>query len=198
MADPIHFYFDFSSSYSYLAYDRIGAVADRFDRELVRKPIALGAIFKSNEHAPPSPGTDKGRYIYHDVERQAALQDKPYVWPKPFPYNSIPAARGYYWMLERHPDQAAHYVDAVFATVFGQGLAVDAEALGAIAARLGAEADAFVEGLGDPDVKSRLIEETQAAQAAGVFGAPSFLIGEELFWGDDRIASLEQWLEQNG
>lgn len=113
MADPVHFYFDFSSSYSYFAYDRIGAVAGKHMRDLVHRPIALGAIFKERGHAPDMPGTDKGAYIFHDVERQAAMLGKPYAWPKPFPYNSIPAARGFYWLDANAPDLAQPYVAAV-------------------------------------------------------------------------------------
>ena len=198
MADPVHFYFDFSSSYSYFAYDRIGAVAGKHMRDLVHRPIALGAIFKERGHAPDMPGTDKGSYIFHDVERQAALLGKPYAWPKPFPYNSIPAARGFYWLDANAPDLAQPYVAAVFETVFGKGQAVDDPGtLADVAKSVGADAAAFKDGIAEPAIKSRLIEETEAAKAKGVFGAPSFTVGDELFWGADRLESLDAWLAQN-
>ena len=197
MAKGIEFYFDFSSSYSYLALQPVEAVAARHSVKLSWRPVALGAIFKQLGHAPPAADSMKGRYIRHDLERSAAAAGLPFHWPSPFPFNSIPAARGFYWIAGADPELAVRYAKAVFDAAFGAGQdCSDSTVLVGVAGALGLDVDAYVTGITTPDIKQRLIQETTDAAERGVFGAPTFFVGDEMFWGADRVDQLDQHLGQ--
>lgn len=191
----IDFYFDFSSSYTYIGLPRIEAMAARHGRRLRWKPISLGAIFKDRGHAPPSVETAKGRYIARDVERCAAEQHLPYRWPKQFPFNSIPAARGFLWIDSLDPAQALGYAHAVFNHAFAEGGDVSGpDTLGSIAQRCGADPVAFAAAIQSASVKARLVELTKEAADLGVFGAPTLICAGETYWGADRIEQMDRWL----
>ncbi|MCP4299090.1 MAG: 2-hydroxychromene-2-carboxylate isomerase, partial [Gammaproteobacteria bacterium] len=82
MRATIDFYFDFSSSYSYIALPRLQKLADDHDLVVNWKPIALGVIFKAMNHAPPAADTTKGRYVWRDVERSADFAGLSFKWPE--------------------------------------------------------------------------------------------------------------------
>lgn len=195
MSQVIDFYFDFSSAYTYVGLGRIEQIARNAGRGLNRLPVALGAIFKDRQHSPPAADSAKGRYLALDLARCAAEQGMPFRWPRPFPYNSIPAARGYLWLAARDPDRAADYTRQVFHAAFGEGRDMSSIAdLQSLAAGLGFDLEAFAAGLHSPEVKAQLVAQTQAAAGRGVFGAPTLFAGGEMFWGADRLYQLENHL----
>lgn len=197
MATEIEFYFDFSSTYSYLALEATEAVAGRHAVKLSWKPIALGAIFKQLGHAPPPADTVKGRYLQHDVQRCAEAAGLPFNWPAPFPFNSIPAARGFYWIESSDPKMAVRYAKRVFNAAFGEGLdCSDTETLASVAESLNLDVEAYLAGIRTDQMKMQLIQETNRAAERGVFGAPTFFVGDEMFWGADRIGQLDSYLGQ--
>jgi 2-hydroxychromene-2-carboxylate isomerase len=194
---PIDFYFDFSSSYTYIGLHRIEALAQRHQRALNWKPISLGAIFKDRGHAPPTSDTAKGRYIFLDVERCAAEQNMPYHWPAVFPFNSIPAARGFLYLQTQSNDVAIDYAHRVFDHAFGKGGDVsNAATLSAVAQACGADPVAFMDAIQSAAIKAKLVENTAEAGRRGVFGAPSLICDEQLFWGADRIEQMDRWLSK--
>ncbi|MBM4218219.1 MAG: 2-hydroxychromene-2-carboxylate isomerase [Gammaproteobacteria bacterium] len=191
----IDFYFDFSSSYTYIGLPRIEAMAARHRRPLVWKPVSLGAIFKERGHSPPDRNTSKGRYLYLDVLRCAAEQQLPFNIPNPFPFNSIAAARGFLWLQSQSSGQALDFAHRVFDHAFATGGDVtQAQTLAEIAGRCGADAVAFAEGIQLPAIKTQLIELTTEASQRGVFGAPTLICDGEMFWGADRIDQMDRWL----
>tara|TARA_B100001939_G_scaffold347888_1_gene371150 strand:- start:10887 stop:11495 length:609 start_codon:yes stop_codon:yes gene_type:complete len=199
MSESIEFYFDFSSSYSYVAHRKIEDLAGELGLSLHWKPISLGAIFTALEHRLPKMGSAKQKYIWHDVERSAAEQGLPYVWPDPFPMNSIPAMRGFYFLQDQDPALAKTYARAVFAAAFGEGRDIARpDILIGIVERLGFDPESFKAGISSEDIKTRLKAETAAAQEKGIFGAPTFLCRGEMFWGADRLASLEAFIRKTG
>ncbi len=199
MAGSLDFYFDFSSAYSALAWREVPAIAERHGLVLHWRPISLGVIFRNLGHAPPPADTRKGQYLRTDVERCAREQGLQWRWPKPFPFNSIPAARGFYWATVEERCTAPAYVEAIFNASFREGRDVsDSAELAAVAGELGIDAEAFAVGIADADVKQRLAAHTDQAEQAGVFGAPTVVVDGELFWGADRLAQLERWLERGG
>ena len=118
MSKTVDFYFDFSSSYSYIAVHRLQEVAGKHGLEVNWKPIALGAIFKNLNHAPPSGDSIKGRYIWHDVQRSAEQSNLRYHWPEPFPFNSMAAARIYWHLAGSDQQQAVAWMLAAFRCKF--------------------------------------------------------------------------------
>jgi 2-hydroxychromene-2-carboxylate isomerase len=195
MPVPIDFYFDFSSSYSYVALPRLQKLADDHDLVVNWKPIVLGVIFQSMNHAPPVEGSVKGRYVFHDVERSAELAGLSYKWPEPFPFNSMTAARVFWYLAEADMDRAVDWARAVFHASFGEGRNCSSpEVLSAVATDMGLNAQEVLEATGNDAVKQRLKQVTGEAMERGVFGAPTFFVGDEMFWGGDRIDQLEHYL----
>lgn len=195
MSTSIDFYFDFSSSYSYIALPGIGRLADSNAVEVNWKPIVLGFIFKTLNHAPPTADSVKGRYVFHDVERSAELAGLPFNWPQPFPFNSLTAARVFWYLAAGDNGKAVEWARAVFHASFGEGRdCSNPEVLGEIASGLGHDPGELLEGTAKDEVKGRLKEVTGEAMARGVFGAPTFFAGEEMFWGNDRLSQLEHHL----
>lgn len=192
MPATIDFYFDFSSSYSYLALPGIEKLAGDDDVSFNWKPIVLGAIFQAAGHAPPVPDTAKGRYVWHDVERSAALAGLPYKWPEPFPFNGIAASRIFWFLADSDTDKAVEWARAVFNASFSEGRdCSNPEVLGQVATALGHDAEALLAATADEAIKAKLKEVTGEAMQRGVFGAPTFFVDGEMFWGGDRLGQLE-------
>ncbi|MFQ6006242.1 MAG: 2-hydroxychromene-2-carboxylate isomerase [Woeseia sp.] len=195
MADPIDFYFDFSSSYSYVGQQRLRELAKQHGREIRWKPVALGAIFKALGSAPHSPESAKGAYVWHDVERSAADAGLAYHWPTPFPFNSLMAARIFYYIAEKDEARAVEWAKAVFDASFGQGRdCSDPSELAAIANDLDLDQDDLLSAADQERVKNKLKEVTAEAMQKGMFGAPSFVLDGDMYWGADRIDQMRRYL----
>ena len=195
MAEPIDFYFDFSSSYSYIGQHRLQELAENHNREVRWRPVALGAIFKSLGTSPHSPETPKGSYVWKDVERSAADAGLPYHWPEPFPFNSLSAARIYYYIAETDESKAIEWARAVFDSSYAQGIdCSDPEALAKIAGKLELDDADLLEDCGRNEVKQKLKDATAEAMQKGVFGAPTFFVGGDMYWGADRIDQMDRSL----
>ncbi len=195
MAEPIDFYFDFSSSYSYIGQHRLQELADNHNREVRWRPVALGAIFKSMGTGPHSPETPKGSYVWKDVERSAADAGLPYHWPEPFPFNSLSAARIYYYIAETDESKAIEWARAVFDSSFGRGKdCSDPAELTKIAGKLGLDAADLLDACNRDEVKQILKDATAEAMQKGVFGAPTFFVGGDMYWGADRIDQMDRSL----
>lgn len=195
MAETIDFYFDFSSSYSYIGQHKLQTLVDEHGCAVHWRPVALGAIFKSLGSGPHSPETPKGAYVWKDVERSAAHADLPYHWPKPFPYNSLMAARIFYYLEEKNEAKAIEWARAVFDASFGQGRnCSEASELADVAKSIGLDADELLDAANRDDIKQKLKQATAEAMQKGVFGAPTFFIGSDMYWGADRIDQMNRQL----
>ena len=172
-------------------------MGDQFDVEIDWKPIALGAIFQQRGHAPDGPKTPKGAYIRHDVERSAQEWSLPYQWPSPFPFNSINAARIYYFLATADAKEAVRWAQAVFEASYKDGLdCSNLTVLCELAERLGHEGDRAIAATADPQIKKTLIDATNEAAERGVFGAPSLFVNHEHYWGADRIDQILRQLSR--
>ncbi len=119
--------------------------------------------------------------------------------PNPFPFLSLAAARAFYWLHQREPEQAKALAKAVFHAVFGEGRNMaEASAVADLAADLGVDRDQVLTALQDPAVKDRLRREVDEAVARGVFGSPFIIVDGEPFWGHDRLDQVAQWLRTGG
>lgn len=188
----LEFWFDFASTYSYLAAARIEAACRAAPHAahvpLRWRPFLLGPIFAAQGWTT-SPFTlypAKGRYMWGDMERLCAAQGLPFRRPRLFPQNSVHAAR--IALLGAWMPWGPAFVRAVYAANFAEDRDISApETLIALLDGLGLEGQAVYARAQTQEIKDRLRAQTEEAVSRGIFGAPSFLAGEELFWGNDRL-----------
>ena len=199
MTDSLDFYFDFSSPYGYLGAERIDAIAAKHRRTVTWRPFLLGAVFKAIGGSPLVDQPVKGPYARHDMARSARLHGIAYTVPDPFPVNSIAACRAFYWLAESDPARAHDLALALYRGYFARNRDLSRpETVVEAAQALGVDGDALVAALQDQAVKDRLRAENDAALARGVFGSPTVFVGDEMFWGHDRLDHIDRWLETDG
>lgn len=192
---PIAFYFDFSSPYSYVASEWIEALAARHGRTVEWHAILLGATFAAAELRPPVSHPIKRDYALHDFARSARFEGVPFKQPQEFPIPTQNAARVFWWLEAQDPVRAVAWARAGLRAYFARGVVLSNPAqLRQLAADSGLDAEAAEAAWNDPQWKARLKSENDSAIAAGIFGAPSFVVDGELFWGNDRKPQLERWL----
>jgi len=195
MKPAIDFYFDFSSPYSYIASEWIGAVAARHGRTVNWRAILLGATFQVSGLRPPAEFPMKREYLVRDVARSAAFAGVPLRMPEPFPIATQNAARVFWWLHAQEPAQAVAWARAGLRAYFARGVNLsDPAALKALCAEAGLDADAAEAAWNDSQWKLALKQANEQAIAAGVFGAPFVVVDGEPFWGNDRQAQIEAWL----
>ena len=188
------FFYEFASTYSYITAMRIGPLAQAAGVTLRWRPFLLGPIFKAQgwDTSPFNLYPAKGRYMVRDCERQAAALGLTFRLPEPFPQNTLLAARVAIAGLDQ--GWGEDFSRKVYRAQFAEGRQVgDPQVIGAIVNALGHDGAAALARAGSDDIKQRLRGNTEEAQRLGIFGAPSFIAGGELFWGNDR---LEQALRQ--
>ena len=195
---PIAFYFDFSSPYSYIASEWIEALAARHGRTVQWHAMLLGASFQVTEIRTPVSYPLKREYTMRDFERSARFAGVPLKMPEKFPIPTQNAARVFWWLHDtagaaRAVAWARHALRALFAR--GVDLSDDALLQG-LCAEFGLDPAQAEAAWRDPERKARRKAVNDAAIAAGVFGAPFFIIDGEPFWGNDRRAQIERWLEK--
>ena len=199
MRQTIDFYFDFASPYGYLARVQIDAWAKDRECNVVWRPIMLGAALKvvGTSHLLSYP--IKGAYATLDIARSARALGVACLIPQGFPHNTLAAARGFYWLSDQDDKMAKNFGCAFHNSYFGEGRDISsAEATADIAAGVGIDQKSFLAAIQSPAIKDRLKEETAAAIERGVFGSPFFFLGDEPFWGSDRLDQMARWLETGG
>jgi len=197
MANPIEFYFDFSSPYSYLASEKIEALAARYGRRVQFKSILLGAAFQAAGTRPLVDIPLKGEYSKRDIERSARYEGVPLALPQPFPIGTVGAARAQLWLSDRDAERADAFVHAAFRAYFVRGRNIgQGDVLEQVLREAGADAAEVLQAIQQPAIKERLKSQVDGALARGVFGAPFIFIDGEPFWGNDRMPQIERWLAQ--
>lgn len=192
----LHFFFDFSSPFAYLASTQVEALAEKYGVKLHYRPFLLGALFKA-VGTPDVPlfamPEAKRRHAGLDMYRWADHYGVPLRFPSRFPMNTVKPLR---MVLELPDEQKPALVGALYRAYWAddRDLADDAT-LAAIAAEAGLDGAALVAGTSAPAVKERLKAATEEAVRMGIFGAPSFLVGDLLFWGQDRLVFVEKALQ---
>ncbi|WP_424971670.1 2-hydroxychromene-2-carboxylate isomerase [Dinoroseobacter sp. S76] len=187
MAGKLTFWFELASTYTYLSAMRIDAMAEDAGVEVIWRPVPLGPIFGGQgwDTSPFNIYPAKGRYMWRDMERLCAARGLPFAKPDPFPQNSIHAARVALAALETNKGRA--FCKAVYTAQFARGANIAERAvLEAALIEVGLPAD-LVEAAADSARKAELKACSIEAAELGLFGAPSFTVGDELYWGDDRL-----------
>jgi 2-hydroxychromene-2-carboxylate isomerase len=188
----VDFFYDLSSPYSYLASTQIESVAARAGAEIGWRPFVLGGVFKATGNVMPASVPAKAKYMVDDLDRWAKHYGVEFKMSLRFPVNAIKAMRLIVAAGMESPGRAPAATHAAF-----RALWVDDRDLGdeavlrdvARAAELDAErVTALIER---PEVKDALRKNGDEAVAHGAFGAPAFIVGGELFWGNDRLHFVE-------
>ena len=199
IAGELEFFFDCSSPWSYLAFRNVQALARQHKLNMVWRPVLVGGIFntvnqrmyasREDMHSP------RNRYMLKDLQdcaRQTGVSIE--FPPKVFPVNSVKAMRGCLWLAAQGQGtdeqglQWLAFVEALFAAYFTRQEDISQDdVLAAVCRETGIAADAMLEGMALPEVKSQLKSNTDEAIARGAFGVPTFFVGEDMYFGNDRL-----------
>lgn len=193
MSQPvIEFFWDSASTYTYLAATQIGALAARHGAKVVWRPFLLGKAFEATGNRPPVSVPAKGKYLMRDVALWAKHYGVPFKFPSVFPVASLSSLRIACGLPE---EQTGRWAIAVMNAYWTQNRDIgQPEVLKEVALSLGLDPDATLALAQDPAVKDKLKANTDEAIQRGVFGAPTFFIGQHMFWGNDRFALMEDVL----
>lgn len=196
MAQTIELFWDAVSPYTYLASTQIRKLAAECNAQLQWRPVFLGGIMQATGNRPPGTVPAKGKYLMTDIQRWAQRYGVPITIPKVFPTNSITAMRAA-CAAGGQPNAEAFYL-ALCRAYWGEGRDIgDASIIGAVASQVGIDGEAIIAAAGSDDIKGELRANTDEAVARGAFGAPSMFVGEAMFWGNDRLEHLRQYLQQD-
>jgi 2-hydroxychromene-2-carboxylate isomerase len=190
----IEFWFEFASTYSYPAAMRIEALAASRGVSIAWRPFLLGPIFQQQgwNNSPFNIFPVKGQYMWRDMERICERTNIPLRRPSAFPRNGLLAAR-----VACANSEAAwlpSFVRAIYFANFTEDAEIsNPEVVGRCLTSLGQDAAVILEAAQTPGAKDKLKSNTAEAMDRGIFGAPSFVIGRELFWGNDRLEEALEW-----
>jgi 2-hydroxychromene-2-carboxylate isomerase len=191
----IEFYFDPLSPFAYLGSIQIERLAARLNRQVEWKPVLIGVTILKVMGLKPLPETPlKGPYLKHDAVRLAEYFDIPFRYHGLTKINSLAALRAFVVLKERDADLAKSLAQKVFSRLWVRGLDITATAdIAEEAKGLGIDVPALLRDSETEHAKDALKRQVDAAIAAGVFGAPYFVVDGEPIWGVDRMWMVEHW-----
>jgi 2-hydroxychromene-2-carboxylate isomerase len=194
MPKRVEYFFDYVSPYSYLADSQVPALVSRTGAELVYRPFLLGGVMNASGNKPPATVPAKGKYMLTDIARWLTRYGLTLEFNPHFPVNTVKAMRGALVVLET-PERFPAYHRAMFRAMWQEekNLAED-PVLAEVVGSAGLDAEALLARIAEPAVKARLKANTEEAVKRGAFGAPTFFVGDEMFFGNDRLDFLEEAL----
>jgi 2-hydroxychromene-2-carboxylate isomerase len=185
----IEFWFEFASTYSHIAAQTVGARAAEQGVAVRWRAFLLGPIFAAQgwRDSPFNIYPARGRYMWRDMARECGRLGVPFRRPSAFPRNGLTAAR--IATAAQGRDWQPGFVRQVYRANFADDLDISETPVlaGCLSAAGVAEPEAWIARAADPPVRDALRRSTEEAVAAGIFGAPTFRVGTELFWGADRL-----------
>jgi 2-hydroxychromene-2-carboxylate isomerase len=195
MTKTVEFYFDFGSPAAYLAATQLPHVCADTGAELVWKPMLLGGVFQATGNHSPAEIAPKGSYMTTDLQRFARRYGVPFVHNPYFPINTLLLMRGATAIQLQQPARFDAYVDAIYHVMWVEPRNLnDPAEVGAVLQAAGFDPAALLAAAGQQEVKDRLKAVTQEAVARGVFGAPTMFVGDDMFWGQDRLDFVREAL----
>lgn len=195
MSKTVEFVFDVGSPYTYLAYRHLPGLAQAAGARIVWTPVLLGGIFQATGNRSPAETPAKRAHLETDLQRWARAYGTHYAANPHFPINTLVLMRGAVALQMRSEDEFARYLAVVFEGMFGQPQNLgDPQVLGQLLAGAGIDAAELLALTQTPAVKAGLKANTEHAIARGAFGAPTFFVGEEMFWGQDRLHFVQEAL----
>ena len=190
----LRFWFEFASTYSYVAASRIESLTAACGAPVEWKAFLLGPIFQSQgwNDSPFNIYPSKGRYMWRDLERLCEREGIPWRRPSRFPRSGLLAARVACLAAER--SWCAEFTRRVYRANFAEDREIsDPEVIGSILEAIGQPAAEILDRAQSAENKERLRRQTDEAVKLGIFGAPSLMVGDELFWGNDRLEQAIDW-----
>lgn len=193
MNKQVEFFFDVGSPASYLAWTQLASIAQRHNAEIVWRPMLLGAVFQAIGNTSPAAVPAKGAYMLKDLKRFSAIYDVPFRFNPFFPVNTMQLMRGVTAYLGTPKFES--YLSTIFNALWAEKLNMESpEVVAEVLSKVGIEATDFMARISEPEVKARLKSSTEEAVARGIFGAPSFFVNDEMYFGQDRLSFVEDAL----
>jgi 2-hydroxychromene-2-carboxylate isomerase len=195
MTKTVEFFFDVGSPTAYLASTQIQKIASEAGAILKYRPMLLGGVFKATGNSSPVTVPAKGKWMFSDMTIWAKRYGVKLSMNPNFPINTLPLMRGAIGMQMKMPEKFDSYVSTVMNAIWQEKKnmgdpAVIAETL----AKIGIDSAEFTAMISSDDVKAALVSNTEEAVSRGVFGAPTFFVGDQMFFGQDRLMFVKEAL----
>ncbi len=190
------YWFDFGSPAAYLAWTQLPRLQQETGAAVQYKPMLLGGVFQATGNQSPANIAAKGKYSFADFSRYAKRYGVAYAHNPHFPINTLMLMRGAVALQMRGDARFVNYCDAVFKAIWVDSLNMnDPATVGAALAQAGFDPMALLALTNEQATKDALKSATQEAVARGIFGAPTFFVGEHMFWGQDRLDFVKEALQ---
>ena len=191
MTKSIDFYFDIISPYSYLAHKKI-RILKKKGVNFNYKPILVGGLHNLQGITPPAFIKPKLNHMINDCILFAKKDNFEFIWNSNFPINSLSLMRGYLFIEN---DKKESYLDIMFDGYWKDNLDISKEEnLIKLLKKCNIDENVFLEGIKDPEIKDELKSVTKEAHDKDIFGAPTFVVNNKIFWGQDRLEfALEEY-----
>jgi 2-hydroxychromene-2-carboxylate isomerase len=195
MSKTLEYYFDFGSPAAYLAFTQLPALAVDTGATVLWHPMLLGGVFMATGNASPASVPAKGKYIFRDFARFAHRYGVPLKINPFFPINTITLMRIAVGLQLREDSKFADYCGTIFRAIWvDQQNMNDPTIVASVLQTSGFDVSAMLTLASEQVVKDKLKSMTEAAVARGVFGAPTFFVDDQMFWGQDRLDFVREAL----
>ncbi len=190
MSKSVEFFFDVGSPTVYLAATQLSKIAGRHGATVLWRPFLLGGVFKATGNVSPATVPAKSRYMGDDLERFARRYEVPFLFNPFFPVNTLALMRGA--VAYQQQGRLDQYIEAIFSAMWVTGKNMNEPTIVAeVLDTIGIGAQEFLVAIAAQDVKDKLKSNTEEAVERGAFGAPTFFVGDEMFFGQDRLDFVE-------
>lgn len=195
MSKTLEFFFDLGSPATYLAYTQLPTLCAETGAQLVYQPMLLGGVFKATGNASPITVPAKGRYMFDDLARYAQRYSVTLKFNSQFPINTLMLMRAITGVQMHQPERFHALIDCLFNALWVEGRHLgDPAVVATVLAEQGFDPEYVLALANDEAVKTALKDKTEQAVQRGVFGAPSMFIGNQLFFGQDRLDFVREAL----
>jgi len=185
MTKSIEFYFDFISPYSFLAHKKLEFLTKKNQLNIIYKPILLGGLHKLGEITPPAFNERKMKNMKADCKLVAMKNNIEFKWNSKFPINSLNLMRGYISLEDKYKKK---FFEICFDYYWKNNIDISEEkSIDKILVAVGLEKKSFFENIQKIEIKDKLKELTNIAFKKDIFGAPTFVVDNKIFWGQDRL-----------
>lgn len=194
----LEFFFDIASPYAYLGSTQVDALGERVGVDVVWRPFLLGGVFVATGNQPPANLRAKARWMLEDLKDWAAHYEVPFAFNPAFPPNSLHVQRALVVTQDDHGHDAMRTLaQALYRGYWAESRDVMDEAgFVATAKSVGIDGEAIWARGSTPEVKEKLRAITDEAVNRGAFGAPTFFVGDRMWWGNDRLVLVERFLQR--
>jgi 2-hydroxychromene-2-carboxylate isomerase len=195
VSKQLEYFFDYASPYTYLANSQVASLVERTGATLVNRPMLLGGLMVATGNSPPGTVPAKAGYMAADIERWLSRYDLPFKFTPHFPPRTITALRATLVALDEGSFDVLQ--PAIFKAVWVDGVDPnDPDALSKVIDGAGLDGAGILGRCSEPAIKDALRLNTEEAEKRGAFGAPTFFVGDEMFFGNDRIEFVEEALKR--